>query len=61
MPSYTKEQREAALREPGECGGSVIQAIRRLGHPSKQRFEKITRIKTNLPGVLSDSTPGNVE
>ena len=42
MPSYTKEQREAALREPGECGGSVIQAIRRLGHPSRQRFEKIT-------------------
>ena len=36
MPSYTKEQREAALRELEECGGSVTQVIRRLGYPSRQ-------------------------
>ena len=36
MPSYTKEQREAALRELEEYGGSVTQVIRRLGYPSRQ-------------------------
>lgn len=36
MPSCTKEQREAALRELEECGGSVIQVIRRRGYPSRQ-------------------------
>lgn len=36
MPSYTNEQREAALGELGECGGSITQAIRRLGYPSGQ-------------------------
>lgn len=36
MPSYTNEQREAVLGELEECGGSITQAIRRLGYPSGQ-------------------------
>ena len=35
MPSYTKEQKEAALRALEECGGSVTRAIRKLGYPSR--------------------------
>lgn len=36
MPSCTNEQREAALGELEECGGSITRAIRRLGYPSRQ-------------------------
>ena len=36
MPSYTDEQREAALKVLEECGGSVTRAVRRLGYPARQ-------------------------
>lgn len=36
MPSYTEEQKEAALKALEECGGSVTRVIRRLGYPSRQ-------------------------
>ena len=36
MPSYTEEQKRIAIETVEECGGSVTQAMRRLGYPTRQ-------------------------
>ena len=36
MPSYTEEQKRIAIETVEECGGSVTQAMRRLGYPTLQ-------------------------
>ena len=36
MPSYTEEQKRIAIEAVEECGGSVTQAMRRLGYPTRQ-------------------------
>ena len=38
MPSYTSEQKDAALKALEECGGSVTRAMRMLGYPCRQTF-----------------------
>lgn len=36
MPSYNDEQKRKAIEMVEECGGSVTQAMRKLGYPSRQ-------------------------
>ena len=36
MPSCTEEQKRIAIETVEECGGSVTQAMRRLGYPTRQ-------------------------
>ena len=38
MPSYTSEQKDAALMALEEYGGLVTRAMRMLGYPSRQTF-----------------------
>ena len=40
MPSYTDEQKRKAIREVGECSGSVTRAMRKLGYPFRQTLHR---------------------